>query len=27
MSLIVEDGSIVAGADSYISLSDARALA
>lgn len=27
MSLIVEDGSIVAGADSYVSLSDARALA
>lgn len=27
MALIVEDGSIVAGADSYISLSDARALA
>ena len=27
MVLIVEDGSIVAGADSYVSLSDARALA
>lgn len=27
MSLIVEDGSIVAGADSYVSLSGARALA
>lgn len=27
MPLIVEDGSIVAGADSYVSLSDARALA
>lgn len=27
MSLIVEDGSIIAGADSYISLSDARTLA
>ncbi|UVX30706.1 head-tail adaptor [Klebsiella phage VLCpiS11a] len=27
MSLIVEDGSIVAGADSYVSLSDARTLA
>lgn len=27
MPLIVEDGSIVAGADSYISLADARALA
>lgn len=27
MSLIVEDGSIVSGADSYISLADARALA
>lgn len=27
MALIVEDGSIVAGADSYVSLSDARALA
>lgn len=27
MALIVEDGGIVAGADSYVSLSDARALA
>lgn len=27
MPLIVEDGSIVAGADSYVSLADARALA
>jgi len=27
MALIVEDGSVVAGADSYVSLSDARALA
>lgn len=27
MALVVEDGSIVAGADSYLSLSDARALA
>ncbi len=27
MALIVEEGSIVAGADSYVSLSDARALA
>jgi hypothetical protein len=27
MALVVEDGSIVAGADSWISLSDARALA
>ncbi|WP_237332568.1 DnaT-like ssDNA-binding protein, partial [Salmonella enterica] len=27
MALVVEDGSIVAGADSYLSLEDARALA
>lgn len=27
MALVVEDGSIVAGADSYVSLADARALA